>query len=247
MAALPDQNPCMTQSWARLSQHARQLDDIRLAELLDQADRFDRFSLKVDGLVGDFSRSLTTPPILDELIELAKQVALPEKIQSLMGGAMVNGTERRAALHTALRSTGPVDASPLTGNRSPSEDVASELDSFLAFADSVRDGSRAGSGNRAFRHVINIGIGGSDLGPRLVADALATASDPVIVRFVAGIDGIELQRALRRSRTIDNPVYRLLENIHYARDYAQCGSGQALATASNAGRKCSCTLCSSVS
>lgn len=186
----------MTQAWAHLEQHAKHLNDIRLAELLDQADRFERFSIKVDGLVGDFSRSLTTTSILDDLVELARQVSLPEKIQELVNGAMMNGTEKRAALHTALRGAGPVKASHLTGRRSPSEDVAEQLAAFLAFADSVRDGSRVGSGNQPFRHVINIGIGGSDLGPRLVADALMTASDPVIVRFVAGIDGIELRRAL---------------------------------------------------
>lgn len=186
----------MTHAWTQLAQYATRLEDIRLVELLDQANRFDRFSIKVDGLVGDFSRSLTTVPILDSLVELAREVSLPEKIESLVGGAMVNGTEGRAALHTALRGTGPANASNLTGNRSPAEDIARELDAFLAFADSVRDGSRVGSDNRRFRHIINIGIGGSDLGPRLVADALAKAGDPVIVRFVAGIDGIELQRAL---------------------------------------------------
>jgi len=196
LTAFSSQDPCKTQAWARLAQHAEHLDSIRLSQLLDQADRFDRFSIKVGGLVGDFSRSLVTPSILDDLVELAGEVFLPEKIQALFGGAMVNGTEKRAALHTALRGTGPAEASQLTGNRSPTEDVTKQLQGFLAFADSVRDGSRVGSDKRPFRHVINIGIGGSDLGPRLVADALATSSDPVIVRFVAGIDGIELQRAL---------------------------------------------------
>jgi len=184
-------------AWSLLKEQATALGNVGLAGLLDEPGRFDRFSISADGLVCDFSRCLATEAVLSNLADLALQCEVPARIKNLIGGAMVNGTEHRAALHSSLRGTGPVRVSSLTGGRSVLDDVATQRDAFLAFADAVRDGSRTGSGGQRFRHVINIGIGGSDLGPRLVADALVSAHEPLEVRFVAGIDGIELARALR--------------------------------------------------
>ncbi|MEJ2139630.1 MAG: glucose-6-phosphate isomerase [Gammaproteobacteria bacterium] len=181
-------------AWSRLVTHAKdnRAFNLEQAFLADRA-RYRDFSLEVNDLLVDYSRCLVTRDTIQLLVELAEEAGLGSNIEALLAGEIVNGTERRAALHTALRGTGPaiVDGKPVEPL------VSAELDLFLAYADAVRSGARVGYSGKRIERVINIGIGGSDLGPRLVSDALQAAEEPVRVRYVAGIDGQELERSLR--------------------------------------------------
>jgi glucose-6-phosphate isomerase len=181
-------NPLDTAAWSEIAAHAAGNSGLHLRDLLaEDVERYQRFSILLDELLVDYSRNLVTDETMSLLTRLAEQVELQDRIAELFAGAIVNQTEERAALHSALRGS---------SNASVQETVANELDHFLTFADEVRSGTRRSFTGKQFERVVNIGIGGSDLGPRLVVDALAEAGSNLTVHFVAGIDGIELRKAL---------------------------------------------------
>jgi glucose-6-phosphate isomerase len=181
--------PEASAAWQQLVRLAATIgpDFVRGAQA--DTDRFEQCSVEAESVLIDYSRCPVTPEILTALEALADERQLDAAISEMVSGAQINNTESRAALHMALRGTPVDDAAAATQART-------ELEAFLKFADAVRDGAVTGSTGQRFRTVINIGIGGSDLGPRLVACALATPADPVELRFVAGVDGIELVDAL---------------------------------------------------
>ena len=181
--------PGESQAWKKLADHAKSLKLSPLAELLNDPARYENCSLEFAGLAVDFSRCQLSAETIELLEKLADECHLTEKISQLADGAALNSTEGRSALHTALRGT-PTE---MQGVKAA---VDEQLQAFLAFADGVRDGSITGTTGQRIRKVINIGIGGSDLGPRLVARALAKPDEPLHVAFVAGVDGIELADAL---------------------------------------------------
>jgi glucose-6-phosphate isomerase len=179
-------DPRSAPAWELLTQHADELAAVTLSELLAAADRFDNFSAELEGLYVDFSRCRATTRTLELLTELAGQLELEQHINDLFGGATVNVSENRAALHTSLRAQEEIP-----------REVGAEQEHFLAFADAVRSGRHTGFGGAAIRRVVNIGIGGSDLGPRMLVAALGGQSGAgPDVEFVAGIDGTELSNAL---------------------------------------------------
>lgn len=179
-------DPRSAPAWGLLTQHADELAKVTLSELLPAPDRCESFSASLDGLYVDFSRYRATRRTLELLTELAGQRELKRHIDDLFGGATVNVSENRAALHTSLRAS--EDSSP---------EVGSERQRFLAFAEAVRSGKHTGFGGQAISRVVNIGIGGSDLGPRMLVAALSSHSGTAPeVEFAAGIDGIELHDAL---------------------------------------------------
>jgi glucose-6-phosphate isomerase len=182
-------DPSSAPAWSKLRLHAEESRGITLADLLADPDRFERFSASLHDLFFDFSRYRATDITLTLLLELAEQRGLAGHIEQLFAGATVNRSEGRAALHTSLRGAAQGEVAEL---------VAAERQRFLTYADAVASGERCGFGGKRFETVINIGIGGSDLGPRMLVAALDddAAADAPRVEFVAGIDGIELRDAL---------------------------------------------------
>lgn len=184
-------SPSELPAWAALQAHARRLANTRIAALFDaDALRPQSFSLEHDGLFADFSKQHFDTLVRDSLLELAAQASLPRGIAALFEGEHVNFTEDRAALHMAMRG----------GARTPAADLP-ELQAsdqrLLAFARALRQGHARGSTGERIRHVINLGIGGSDLGPRMVCEALARPGNgPLQVSFVANVDPQELDTAL---------------------------------------------------
>lgn len=183
--------PSALPAWAALRAHAARLADMRIAALFDADPQRPRaFTLEHDGLLIDFSKQRLDAAVLTDLQALADQAELPRGIAALFNGEHVNFTEDRAALHMALRG----------GARTPEADRAALHASdqrLRAFARAIREGHTRGSSGERIRHVINLGIGGSDLGPRMVCEALApTGSSALRVSFVANIDPRELDAAL---------------------------------------------------
>lgn len=175
-----------TDAWAALKAQAAgeaRLLDLRKAFEAD-ASRFERLSLQAPAVFADLSKNLWDERIRAGLFDLAAACGVAQRRDAMFAGAPVNTTEGRAVLHTALRAP--------RGRGPYSDEVHGVLDGLLDFAERVRDVSRSG-----IRDVVNIGIGGSDLGPALVCDALASMRTRVRdVRFVSNIDPVDLDRAL---------------------------------------------------
>jgi glucose-6-phosphate isomerase len=183
-----------TPLWEELSAHAARLAAVPVSELFERdPKRFERFSREQVGLLMDFSRQRLDEIALAKLCQLADAVGLRSRIDAMWRGERINSTEERAVLHVALRQ--PPGAA--LGGAQIERTVMAERARMLAFAQSVRNGAIKSSAGEAFRLVINIGIGGSDLGPAMAVQALRafTAGAPRC-EFVSNIDGCHLAEVL---------------------------------------------------
>ncbi|MCG8358920.1 MAG: glucose-6-phosphate isomerase [Kiloniellales bacterium] len=183
-------------AWARLARQAERLVAVSLRRLFaEDPERFERFSFGLDDLLVDFSKEKIDAGALAALLDLAREAGIEAKRDAMYAGEAINVTERRAVLHPALRH-GAGDRVLVEG-----EDVVPAvertLERFLAFAESVRDGRYSGVEGRPFSDVVNIGIGGSDLGPAMAARALAPDADGPRVHFVSNVDGAHLTDVLK--------------------------------------------------
>jgi len=191
MAASRTQLP----AWRALEQHRTALADVRLRRLFEEDPRrFDRLSVADSGILLDYSKQAVTPDTMRLLLALARECDLENSIRRLFSGERVNTTENRAALHMALRAAKPMmlDGSDVT------RDVAAVLSQMKHLVAAVRNGRARGATGRKFTDIVNIGIGGSDLGPRLVCDALARdARSPLRAHFVSNVDGSSITSVLQ--------------------------------------------------
>src|SRR5690606_20808338 len=154
------------------------------------------FSHEAAGIFLDYSKNRITSETLGLLVALAEQAGLRERLTAMFAGEPINETEKRAVLHVALRA--PRSASILVGGDDVVPKVHEVLDRMSAFADAVRSGALVGHTGKRFRHVVNLGIGGSDLGPAMACQALRHYSDRTIdSRFVSNVDGTDLAETLR--------------------------------------------------
>ncbi|OHV73251.1 glucose-6-phosphate isomerase [Ensifer sp. LCM 4579] len=175
---------------------ARETDatDIRAAFAADP-NRFSRFSTRFDDLLFDYSKCAVNDRILEGLEALAKGAGVEEKRDAMFRGDIINITEERAVLHTALRNRGnrPV----LVGGKDVMPDVNAVLEAMGGFAEDVRSGSLKGATGRKITDVVNIGIGGSDLGPVMATLALAPFHDGPRLHFVSNVDGAHIADTLK--------------------------------------------------
>jgi len=183
-------------AWHKLTEHQRAQSRLHLRELFAQdPGRFRKFCLSLDGLLLDYSKQRVTAETMQLLMELARECELETWRAHMLTGKRVNASEDRAALHVALRADVPV--------RFEGQDVTREVAAVLAdmrrFARGLRAGRIRGAGGRAFTDVLNLGIGGSDLGPRLACDALQhCARKGPRAHFVSNVDGAAIAGALER-------------------------------------------------
>ena len=182
-------------AWAALAAHHATLGATHLRDLLDDATRIDPLTAEAAGVHLDLTRQRLTAESLRLLVAVADERGVAEHLRAQQAGAIVNATERRAALHTALRA--PRDARIEVDGRDVIPEVHAVLDGMRAFATAVRDGSHRGATGERIRAVVHLGIGGSHLGPEMVVTALRPYIDPdLTVRFVSNVDAADLQRAL---------------------------------------------------
>lgn len=186
-------DPTRTDAWAQLTDlHERIAPDLRGWFAADP-DRAARYSLPLADLHVDLSKNLLTDEILAALVRLAEQTGVAERYADMLSGIHINTSEDRAVLHTALRR--PAGASPALSvdGQDVDADVHGVLEALSAFADRVRSGDWLGITGKKVTHVVNIGIGGSDLGPVMVFEALKPYADAGIqARFVSNIDPTDL-------------------------------------------------------
>jgi glucose-6-phosphate isomerase len=182
-------------SWGRLKSHAKKVSRLAQRELLDEPGRFDRFSRGTGDLFFDYSRNRLTTESVELLLGLARERQLETWIELMFTGAAVNNTENRPALHTALRR--PLDQPLIVDGTDMMPIVRSERNRVLEFAEAVREGRYTGSTGSRITDIVNIGIGGSDLGLVMVAEALRPYRDAAVqMHFVSNIDGAQLADVL---------------------------------------------------
>ncbi|GAA1643445.1 glucose-6-phosphate isomerase [Georgenia ruanii] len=186
-----------TNQWQALAAHAEELKGTHLRDLFGaDAERGATFTAEAVDLYVDYSKNLVTDETLGLLVDLARAAGLPERIEAMFRGEHINVTEDRAVLHTALRA--PRDATLVVDGQDVVADVHEVLDRMAAFAAKVRSGEWTGHTGKRLTTIVNIGIGGSDLGPKMATIALQPYADPDITSiFVSNVDGDDMAAALK--------------------------------------------------
>lgn len=189
-------NPTHTQAWQDLTQHAKDIKSQNIRDfLLNDAARFKTTTLHLDGLFFDYSKQHINQDTVGHLCNLARACNLEKKRDDMFAGKIVNPTENRAALHTALRC--PNDISISVNDKNVSTDIHTVLEQIRVFSERVRSGDYKGSTDKPIKQVVSIGVGGSDLGPRLVSRALRN-KDSLPTYFVSNIDPDDLTDTLEQ-------------------------------------------------
>jgi glucose-6-phosphate isomerase len=221
-------------AWKALEAHFADVKDVHLRELFAQdPERGERLAAEACGLYLDYSKHRVTDESLRLLVALAEESGLPERRDAMFRGERINVTENRSVLHVALRM--PRSASLVVDGRDVVKDVHEVLDRMAAFADRVRSGEWTGATGKPIRNVINIGIGGSDLGPVMAYRALrAYSRRDLIFRFVSNVDAtdfVEATRDLSPEETlfiVSSKTFTTLEtmtNAGTAREWSLAGLG----------------------
>jgi glucose-6-phosphate isomerase len=193
----PSHNPTDTQAWAALQQHYLDMQATSMRELFEQdPTRFEKLHLTFGDLLVDFSKNIITTDTLALLKRLAEQTELPDAIQAMFTGDKINRTEGRAVWHVALRnqSNRPMI---LDGNDVMPE-VNRVLDQIRSFSERLLNGSWKGFSGKPITDIVNIGIGGSDLGPLMVCEALRPYHKHIRPHFVSNVDGTHLAETLKQ-------------------------------------------------
>lgn len=193
---LTKQNPIELDSWKKLVDHYHDIKNIHMRELFSRKSRFDNFSVEFEDILLDYSKNRVTETTLDLLIELANDMELQDAIEKMFTGAKINETENRAVLHTALRnrSNNPVKVD----GKDVMPEVNSVLDQMRKFTNKIIKGDWKGFTGRPITNIVNIGIGGSDLGPVMVTEALRPYSlEHIKTHFVSNIDGTHIAETLK--------------------------------------------------
>jgi len=186
-----------TPAWNALQAHHKEVKDIHLRKLFaDDPDRGERFNVEGANLYLDYSKNRITDETVRLLVQLARERGVAERRDAMFRGEKINVTEKRAVLHTALRA--PKGSSIVVDGENVVPQVHAVLDKMADFSNRVRRGEWRGHTGKVIRNVINIGIGGSDLGPVMAYEALRHYSDRSITfRFVSNVDGTDFTEATR--------------------------------------------------
>ena len=231
----PKINPTSTPSWQALQQHRLLFENVQMKDLFfNDGERFSRFSIQLEDLIFDYSKNIITENTVEILLELASDCKLKEAMEAMFTGERINETENRAVLHTALRNfsgkpvlTDGVDVMPAIKN------VQEQMKSFCA---AVHSGEWKGYTGKKIKYIVNIGIGGSDLGPVMVTEALkpywinSPSGDGgnIETYFVSNVDGTHILETLKKVNAEETlfliasktfTTQETMTNAHTARDW----------------------------
>ena len=220
--------------WKALGEHYKNVEKLHLRNLFaDDPKRGDRLTLEAIGIFLDYSKNRITDETIKLLLELAEESNLQARIKAMFQGEKINTTEKRAVLHGALRA--PKSSSIVVDGHNVVPQVHAVLDKMANFSERVRSGAWKGHTGKRIRNIINIGIGGSDLGPVMAYEALKHYSDrDTTFRFVSNIDGTDFAEAVRDLDpaetlcVVSSKTFTTLEtmtNAHTARAWALAGLG----------------------
>src|SRR5690554_782068 len=185
---LTNTNPTETVAWGKLREHFEQVCYVPMQDFFDQdKDRANRFHIKWDNFLLDYSKNKISLRTIDLFIELAEELGLKNGIESLFSGEKINVTENRAVLHTALRANR--DQSVLLDGKDVVPEVFEVKEKIKLFSESIINGNRKGYSEKPFTDVVNIGIGGSELGPAMVTEALKFYKNHLNIHYISNVDG----------------------------------------------------------
>ncbi len=191
-------NPTTTSSWQKLTEHYQIMKDVHMKQLFaDDPDRFHHFSIRWNDILVDFSKNIITHQTLALLRQLAVETDLNDAISKMYSGDRINGTENRSVLHIALRnlSNSPV----MVDECDVMHDVNRVLSQMENFSGKVRSGAWKGYTGKSIRSIVNIGIGGSDLGPVMVTECLKPyINKDISLYFVSNVDGTHIMETLKK-------------------------------------------------
>ncbi len=194
----PKINPTNTKSWKLLQENYEEMKNIHLKELFkEEEDRFKKYSLSAQDIIWDYSKNIITDKTIQLLLQLANECKLQPAIDAMFAGEKINETENRAVLHTALRnfSNTPV----LLDGKDVMPEIQSVLNQMKNFCRKIHDGEWKGYSNKKIKYIVNIGIGGSDLGPVMVTEALKPYwIEGIQSWFVSNIDGSHIAEVLKK-------------------------------------------------
>jgi glucose-6-phosphate isomerase len=221
-------------AWAALQAHHKRVAPLHLRTLFaDDPKRGERMTLEAAGIYLDYSKNRITDETLPLLVQLAEESGLRQRIDAMFGGQHINVSENRAVLHTALRA--PKGTSVLVDGENVVPQVHAVLDKMADFANRLRSGVWKGHTGKRIRNVVNIGIGGSDLGPVMAYEALRSYSERAMTfRFVSNVDGTDFAEAVRDLNPaetlfiVSSKTFTTLEtmtNAHTARAWSLQGLG----------------------
>ncbi|MPW31186.1 glucose-6-phosphate isomerase [Agarivorans sp. B2Z047] len=232
---LDNLNPTTTQAWKALQAHFEAQKEVKLSELFAaDADRFNRFSVEFnEQILLDYSKNLITEETMQQLVALAKETKLDSAIKAMFSGEKINQTEGRSVLHTALRnrSNTPV----MVDGEDVMPAVNAVLEKMKGFCEKVHSGEWKGYTGKAIESIVNIGIGGSDLGPVMITEALgAYKVENITTYFVSNVDGTHIAETLKQvdpettlflvaSKTFT--TQETMTNAHSARDWFLAAAG----------------------
>lgn len=195
--ALAQINPTITEAWGKLTQHHAQIKNTSLKEMFaKEPQRAEKFHIEWQDFLVDYSKNILDQETVNLLLDLAKEVKLQEAITQYFEGDAINQTENRAVLHTALRA--PENQVVLVDGENVMPEVFAVKNKIKTFSNEVIAGQRKGFTGKPFTDVVNIGIGGSDLGPAMVVEALQFYKNHLNVHFVSNVDGDHVNEIIKK-------------------------------------------------
>jgi glucose-6-phosphate isomerase len=229
-------NPTRTEAWKKLRTHYKVMKNRQMKDLFrEDGERFAKYSLRLEDILVDYSKNIITDETLGLLIALAEEMQLSDAVEKMFSGDKINATERRAVLHVALRNS--ADRPIYLDGRDVMPEVAKVLRQMEEFSAKIISGAWRGYTGKAITDIVNIGIGGSDLGPVMVTEALRPYWQPRIrPHFVSNVDGTHITETLKcldpettlflvASKTFT--TQETMTNAHRARDWFMEKAGQA--------------------
>lgn len=224
----PKINPTATPEWKALSEQYSAVKDTPIRQLFaEDPDRFNQYHIQLEDILFDYSKNNLNAQTKDLLIRLAHACKLPEAIQAMFAGEKINGTENRAVLHTALRNFSGMHVT--TDGKDVMPDIQRVLAQMKSFCSKVHEGSWKGYTGKKIRYIVNIGIGGSDLGPVMVTEALKPYQrEGIDAFFVSNVDGTHIAETLKKIKA-DETLFLIasktfttqetMTNAHSAREW----------------------------
>jgi glucose-6-phosphate isomerase len=194
---LPSINPSGTQAWQKLRELFSDMQYVEMKELFSQDEsRAEKFHIQWEQFLVDYSKNRIDQKTMDLLLELANEVGLKQAIDAQFSGANINQTENRAVLHTALRTK--ENDIVLVAGKNVVPEIFAVKDKIKSFSNDIISGDKKGFTGKAFADIVNIGVGGSDLGPAMVVEALQYYKNHLNVHFISNVDGDHVKEILKK-------------------------------------------------
>ncbi len=194
---LPKIDPTQTSAWKKLKAHYTEMKTVQMKTLFDNdPERFEKMSIQFNDLIFDYSKNIASPETQEFLLELAAECNLKPAIEAMFNGEKINETENRAVLHTALRNFS--EASVTANGENVMPEIKKVRQQMKSFCEKIHSGEWKGYTGKKIKHIVNIGIGGSDLGPVMVTEALRPYwMEGIQAHFVSNVDGTDMAETLK--------------------------------------------------